>query len=131
MDQAKPKVAAKRFRIWMIVVSLVVASTLAVAILFGIQNHADHVLSAQITQTEAQLRALGAQLADIKDREFKTMAEYVAAYVQIEPLLTEYDQKLREYSELYNTAQQRDQKRGVLDCTTGTTPKCGATHQNS
>ncbi len=43
------------------------------------------------------------------------MAEYVDAYAQIEPLLTEYDQKLQEYSELYSTAQQRDQKRGLIN----------------
>ncbi len=43
------------------------------------------------------------------------MAEYVTAYAQIEPLLTEYDQKLQEYSELYNTAQRRDQKRGLIN----------------
>ncbi len=43
------------------------------------------------------------------------MAEYVAAYAQVEPLLTEYDQKLQEYSELYTTAQQRDQKRGLIN----------------
>ncbi len=55
------------------------------------------------------------KIADIKDHEFKTMAEYVAAYAQVEPLLTEYDQKLQEYSELYNTAQERDQKRGLIN----------------
>ena len=115
MDQSEPKAGVKRLRIWMIVVALVVASALGVGIVLGVQNHEDHVLSAQITQTEAQLRALGAQIADIKDHEFKTMAEYVAAYAQIEPLLTEYDQTLQEYSELYNTAQQRDQKRGLLN----------------
>jgi hypothetical protein len=43
------------------------------------------------------------------------MAEYVAAYAQVEPLLTAYDQKLQEYSELYNTVQQRDQKRGLIN----------------
>src|SRR6267154_3068966 len=58
---------------------------------------------------------LGARIADIKDYEFRTMAEYVAAYAQVEPLLTAYDQKLQEYSELYNTAQQRDQKRGLIN----------------
>jgi len=115
MDQSEPKAGVKRLRIWMIVVALVVASALGVGIVLGVQNHEDHVLSAQITQTEAQLRALGGQIADIKDHEFKTMAEYVAAYAQIEPLLTEYDQTLQEYSELYNTAQQRDQKRGLLN----------------
>jgi hypothetical protein len=43
------------------------------------------------------------------------MAEYVAAYAQVEPLLTAYDQKLQEYSELYTTVQQRDQKRGLIN----------------
>src|SRR6266404_610160 len=115
MDQSEPKAVGMRFRIWMISVSLLVASALGVAVVLGVQNHEDHVLTARITQTESELRATGARIAHIKDHEFKTMAEYVAAYAQVEPLLIEYDQKLREYSELYNTAQQRDQKRGLLN----------------
>jgi len=115
VDQSEPKVTAKRPRIWITAVSLIVASTLGVAILIGVQNHEDHVLTAQITQTEADLRVTGARIANIKDHEFKTMAEYVVAYARVEPLLTEYDQKLQEYSELYNTAQQRDQKRGLIN----------------
>ncbi len=115
MDQSEPKAVGMRFRIWMIAVSLLVASALGVAVVLGVQNHQDHVLAAQITQTEAELRAMGARIADVKDHEFKTMAEYVAAYAQIEPLLTQYDRKLQEYSELYNTAQQRDQKRGLIN----------------
>jgi hypothetical protein len=43
------------------------------------------------------------------------MTEYIVAYAQVEPLLTTYDQKLQEYSELYNTAQRRDQKRGLIN----------------
>jgi len=115
MDQSESKIATKRLRIWIIAVSLIVASVLSIVTVLGIQNHEDHVLTAQITQTEAQLRALGAQIADIKDHEFMTMAEYGVAYAQIEPLLTEYDQKLQEYSQLYETAQQRDQKRGLIN----------------
>jgi len=115
MDQSESNIATKRLRIWIIAVSLIVASVLSIVTVLGIQNHEDHVLTAQITQTEAQLRALGVQIADIKDHEFKTMAEYGVAYAQIEPLLTEYDQKLQEYSQLYETAQQRDQKRGLIN----------------
>jgi len=115
VDQSEPKVIAKRPRIWITAVSLIVASALGVAILLGVQNHEDHVLTAQITQTEADLRVTGARIANIKDHEFKTMAEYVVAYARVEPLLTEYDQKLQEYSKLYNTAQQRDQKRGLIN----------------
>ena len=114
VDPSGPRAAAKRRPIW-ITVSFIIAGALGVAIIFAIQTHDDHILTAQITQTEGELRATGARIADIKDHEFKTMAEYVAAYAQIEPLLTEYDQKLREYSELYNRAQQRDQKRGLLN----------------
>ncbi len=68
-------------------------SALSVAIVLGIQNQEDHALTAQITQTEADLRVMGGRIANIKDHEFKTMAEYVAAYAEIEPLLTAYDQK--------------------------------------
>jgi hypothetical protein len=95
--------------------SLIVGSALGVGIVLGIQNHEDHVLTSQITQTEADLRLIGARIANIKDHDFKTMAEYVGAYAEIEPLLTEYDQTLQEYSELYNTAQRRDQKRGLIN----------------
>src|SRR6266446_5109479 len=108
--------AAKRLRFWIAIVCLTVTgSMLGVAVVLGIQNREDHVLTGQITQTEAQLRALGARIADIKDHEFRTMAEYVAAYAQVEPLLTVYDQTLQEYSELYNTAQQRGKKRGLIN----------------
>src|SRR5712671_6426277 len=115
MVQSEPNAAAKRRRIWIIALLLIVMSALSVAIVLGIQNQEDHALTAQITQTEADLRVMGTRIANIKDHEFKTMAEYVAAYAEIEPLLTAYDQKLQEYSELYNTAQQRDQKRGPIN----------------
>ena len=69
MDQSEPRAAAKRHSTWMIAVSLITASALGVAILPGVQNHEGRVPTAQITQTEAQLRALGAQIADIKDHE--------------------------------------------------------------
>jgi len=115
IDPSEPKAAPKRLRLWMTAVLVIAASALSVAIVLGVQNQEDHVLTAQITQKEAELRAMGARIADIKDHEFKTMAEYVAAYAKIEPLLTEYDQKLQEYGELYNTAQQRDQKRGLIN----------------
>ncbi len=114
MDRSEPS-TRKRPSIWIIALSVIVATALGVAILLGVQNHEDHALTAQITQTEADLRVLGGRIANIKDHEFKTMAEYVAAYAEIEPLLTEYDQKLQEYSELYTTAQQRDQKRGLIN----------------
>ncbi len=88
---------------------------LIVAIALGIQSHNDRVLGAQVVQSESELRTVGAQIAAIKDHQFGTMSEYIAAYARVEPLLKDYDQKLQQYSELCSTAQQRDQKRGLLN----------------
>jgi len=95
--------------------SIVFTLLLIVAIALGIQNHNDRVLGAQVAQSESELRTVGAQIAAIKDRQFGTMSEYIAAYARVEPLLKDYDQKLQQYSELCNTAQQRDQKRRLIN----------------
>jgi len=60
---------------------------LSVAVALAIQRHNDRVLNAQVAQSESELRTLGAQIAAIKDRQFGTMSEYVAAYARVEPLL--------------------------------------------
>jgi hypothetical protein len=109
------------------------AAVLSVAITLGIQSHNDQVLSAQTAQSESELRTLGAQIAAIKDHQFGAMNEYVSAYAQVEPLLKDYDQKLQQYSDLCNMAQQRDKKRGLINIngsTAGTTPRCGGTTRN-
>jgi len=95
--------------------SIVFTMVLIVAIALGIQSHNDRVLGAQVVQSESELRTVGAQIAAIKDHQFGTMSEYIAAYARVEPLLKDYDQKLQQYSELCSTAQQRDQKRGLLN----------------
>ena len=108
--------AAKRFRIWVVAGSaILLVAVLSVAVALGIQDHDDRVLETQVAQRESELRTLGAQIAAIKDHQFRTMDEYIAAYARVEPLLKDYDQKLQQYSELSNTAQQRDQNRGLIN----------------
>ena len=113
---SEPKGAAKEFRIWVIAGSSIpLGVVLSVAVALAIQRHNDRVLDAQVARSESELRTLGAQIAAIKDRQFGTMSEYVAAYARVEPLLKDYDQKLQQYGELCSTAQQRDQKRGLIN----------------
>ncbi len=45
----------------------------------------------------------------------RSRSPFIAAYARVEPLLRDYDQKLQQYSELCSTAQQRDQKRGLIN----------------
>src|SRR5260370_39118621 len=113
---SEPKGAMKRFHIWVLAVSSIfLGVVLSVAVALGIQNHNARVLGAQVAQSEPELRTVGAQIGAIKDRQFGTMSEYIAAYARVEPLLKDYDQKLQQYSELCSTAQQRDQKRALIN----------------
>ena len=92
---SEPMGAAKRFRIWVIAGSaILLVAVLSVAVALGIQDHDDRVLETQVAQRESELRTLGAQIAGIKDHQFRTMDEYIAAYARVEPLLKDYDQKL-------------------------------------
>jgi hypothetical protein len=116
VDPSEPKRPATRFRFWVIVISLILAGAfLAVVVAIGIQHHNDRLLSARLIQSEVELQTTGATIADIKDHKFKTMAEYVSAYVQIEPLLSDYDHKLQAYADLCNRAQRRDERRTLIN----------------
>jgi hypothetical protein len=66
VDGADPKRRTKRSRLWVTVISMLVAGVVTVLAVFAIQNHEDHVLTAQIIQTETDLKTTGARIADIK-----------------------------------------------------------------
>jgi hypothetical protein len=111
VDGADLKRRPKRFRFWMIVIALIVGGgVVAVLVAIAIQNHDDHVLTAQMIQTETDLKTTGARIADVKDRHFTSMADYVNAYSHVAPLLDDYDHKLHEYVDLCNRAQLRDER---------------------
>jgi hypothetical protein len=115
-NKSHPNAVAKRPRLWMnIVFVLVIGGILAVVAAVGVENHQDKVLTVQMINTEAELRMAGGRIADIKDHRFTTMNEYVNAYAQIEPLLSDYYHKLQEYSDLCSRAQQREETQSLID----------------
>jgi len=80
----------------------------------GIENHDDRVLDAQITESQSEMRLVGAQIAQMKDRDFESMAQYIQVYARIGPLVNDYDQKLQRYTDLYRSAEQRDQRKSLI-----------------
>jgi len=123
VERLEPKSRATRFRVWIIILSLIVAgAVLSPAVSIGIQHHNDRLLSAQLIQSEVELQTTGVRIADIKDHKFKTMAEYISAYVQVEPLLNDYDHKLQAYANLCNRAQRRDERRSLINILRHQTP---------
>jgi hypothetical protein len=83
----------------------------------GIESYNDRVLDAQITESQSEMSILGAQIAQIKDHDFESMAQYIQVYARIGPLINDYDQKLQKYSDLYRSAEERDQHRSVIHFT--------------
>jgi hypothetical protein len=110
VDGADLKRRTKRSRLWVTVISMLVAGVVTVLAVFAIQNHEDHVLTAQMIQSETDLKTTGARIADIKDRHFTSMADYINSYSHLAPLLDDYDHKLHEYADLCNRAQLRDER---------------------
>jgi hypothetical protein len=66
-------------------------------------------------RSEVELQTTGAEISGIKDHEFKTMAEYVRAYVQVAPLLDDYDHELQAYADLCESARRRDERRSLIN----------------
>src|ERR1700693_4847714 len=59
------------------------------------------------------MRLVGAQIAQMKDRDFESMAHYIQVYARIGPLVTDYDEKLQRYSD-HRSAEPRDQQKSVV-----------------
>jgi hypothetical protein len=103
----------KRSLIFIVLVAVLIGLVIEV-IAVGIESHKDRVLDAQITESQSEMRSIGAQIAQMKDRDFESMAQYVQVYARIGPLVTDYDQKLQRYSDLYRSAEQRDQRENLI-----------------
>ena len=43
----------------------------------GIESHNDRVLYAQFTESQSEMRLVGAQIAQMKDRDFESMVQYI------------------------------------------------------
>jgi hypothetical protein len=103
----------KRSLIFIVLAAILIGLVIDV-IAEGIESHNDRVLDAQITESQSEMRLVGAQIAQMKDRDFEFMAQYIQVYARIGPLVNDYDQKLQKYSDLYRSAEQRDEHRSVI-----------------
>jgi hypothetical protein len=103
----------KRFLTFIVLAAVLIGLVIDV-IAEGIESHNDRVLDAQIAESQSEMRLVGAQIAQMKDRDFDSMAQYIQVYAGIGPLVNDYDQKLPRYSDLYRSAEQRDQQKSVI-----------------
>ena len=77
VDEADLQERQPRFRFWIVISPIVAAGIFAVVVEVAVQNHDERVLTDQMIQTETDLKTTGARIADIKDRKFDSMADYI------------------------------------------------------
>jgi hypothetical protein len=89
--------------------------TLCVAITFGIQNGNDRMATAQIEEGKKNFQDVAVKIGNIKSRDLRTTKDYINAYVEMEPLLTQFDDKLQHFTSIIAEAKQRDRNRGPFN----------------
>jgi hypothetical protein len=102
-------------RSWLLIILAAVLTGLVMDVIAeGIESHDDRILAAQITESQSEMRLVGGHIAQMKDRDFESMAQCIEVYEQIGPLVNDYDRKLQKYTDLYRSAEARDQRRSVI-----------------
>jgi hypothetical protein len=96
-------------------VATLVACIAAAGVTLVVRDRNEKEMLSQLERSQADLRRLGGQIANIKDADLASANDFISAYAQIEPLEKEYEGKLQQFSGLYEQARERDSHSGWLD----------------
>jgi len=113
MAETVNKQGIRRYAI--VAVVILVACIAAAGVTLVVRDRNEKEILSQLERSQADLRMLGGQIANIKDADLTSTNDFISAYAQIEPLEKEYEAKLQQFSALYERARERDGHRGWLD----------------
>ncbi len=113
MAETVNKQGIRRYAI--VAVVILVACIAAAGVTLVVRGRNEKEILSQLERSQADLRMLGGQIANIKDADLTSTNDFISAYAQIEPLEKEYEGKLQQFSGLYERARERDSHRGWLD----------------
>ena len=88
---------------------------LCLAATFGSQNGQDRFTVDQITRAGAEMKEVALKIGSLKRGDLKTTNDYIHAYAEIELLQPDFEAKIRDLSDLYSAARQRDEHRGPIN----------------
>jgi hypothetical protein len=113
MPESTKQNAFPRYAILAVIVLLV--CILAAGVTLFLRDRNEKEMLSRLERSQADLRMLGGQIANIKDADLTSANDFISAYAQIEPLEKEYEVKLQQFSGLYERARERDSQRAWLD----------------
>ena len=88
---------------------------LSAATTFGIQNGNDRLVTTKMKEGMAGFQDTAVKIGAIKSRDLRTTSDYIEAYEEMEPLITEFDAKLETFREVLSQARDRDKNRGPVN----------------
>jgi len=98
-----------------VLVGAVFTIPLCLAMTFGIENGHDRMSTTEIEQGAKDFQAVAEKIGSIKSREFTTTQDYIEGYAEIDPLLTEFDGRLKRFNDIIAEADRIDKSRGPLN----------------
>ena len=113
MAETVNKQGIRRYAI--VAVAMLVACIATAGVTLVVRDRNEKEMLSQLERSQAELRTLGGQIANIKDADVTSANDFISAYAQVEPLEKEYEGKLQQFSGLYERARERDSHRGWLD----------------
>jgi hypothetical protein len=105
----------KRHKRTVVAMGALFVPTICLAITFGIQNGGDRRTTAEIEEGTKDFQSVAVKIGSIKSRELKTTKNYIDAYEEIEPLLSDFDDRLSRFTGILKDSQARDKNRGPLN----------------
>ena len=90
-------------------------TVLCVAVAFGIQNGSDRQSTVQVETATKGFQDVATKIGSIKSRDLRTTRDYIEAYEAIDPLLGDFDAKLKQFTDVLDVTEQRERTRGPLN----------------
>jgi hypothetical protein len=84
-------------------------------ITLGIQNGNDRIVTDELTAGTKGLTAVASNIRALKEKDLKTVEDYLQSYGQIESLLPEYDRGVHNLATAIDSMDKSDQSRGVIN----------------
>jgi hypothetical protein len=105
----------RRHRRTAAIAGMIFVVALSLAVTYGIQNGNDQHMVEKITDTANDLTTVSTKIGAIKQRDLRTVGDYIQAYSEIEALLPEFESEIQRCADVYAEAREVDETRGFVN----------------
>jgi len=98
-----------------IVLGAIFVVVVSAAATFGIQNGNDRLMTTRVKEGMVGFQNTANKIGAIKSRDLRTTSDYIDAYEEMEPLVTQFDIQLKTFREILSEAKDSYKDRGPVN----------------